>query len=66
MTTNVINLPDYTEPEFRIFEEDGSSTKPSPSRSSVSSPRGAGKALAAYSGPITRCRPGKARGEDLA
>ena len=23
MTTDVINLPDYTEPEFRIFEEDG-------------------------------------------
>ena len=23
MTTNVMDLPDYTEPEFRIFEEDG-------------------------------------------
>ena len=23
MTTNIINVPDCTEPEFRIFEEDG-------------------------------------------
>ena len=45
MTTNVINLPDYTEPEFRIFEEDGRWVvyeKPSPGRSRVSLPRGAG------------------------